>query len=65
MADKFRNLTQEEENLCQENGISTEGKVVILSNDRGLWLLHHKTRDEVTIRFGEKRAQKKAVPVTA
>lgn len=65
MAGEFRNLTQEEIEICQENGIAVEGKVVVLSNDSGLLLLHHKTRDEVSIRFGEKRAQKKAVPVTA
>ena len=65
MAGEFRNLTQEEIELCRENGIDTRGKVVILSNDSGLILLHHKTRDTLHIGFGEKRAQKKAVPMTA
>lgn len=65
MAGEFRSLTPEEKVLCRENGIDPEGKTVVLSNGDGLWLLHHKTRDEVHIRFGEKRAQKKAVPITA
>ncbi|MBR4017274.1 MAG: hypothetical protein IKK11_05630 [Oscillospiraceae bacterium] len=62
MVDKFRNLTEEEIKICEENGISAEGKTVVLNNDRGLWLLHHKTRDILHIDFGEKRTQKKAVP---
>ena len=65
MAGEFRELTQEERALCRENGIDPEGKTVVLSNDRGLWLLHHKTRDTLHIDFGEKRAQKNAVPMTA
>ncbi len=65
MAGEFRNLTQEERALCRENGIDPEGKTVVLSNDNCLILLHHKTRDTLHIDFGEKRAQKKAVPITA
>ena len=65
MAGEFRNLTQEEKEICLENGIDPEGKAVILSNGDSLVLLHHKTRDNVYIRFGEKRAQKNAVPTTA
>ena len=62
MAGEFRNLTPEEIALCRENGIDPEGKTVVLSNSDGLWLVHHKTRDEVHIRFGEKRAQKRRCP---
>ena len=65
MAGEFRILTPEERQLCLENGIDPEGKMVVLSNESGIWLVHHKTRDEVHIRFGEKRAQKKAAPATA
>ena len=65
MAGEFRELTQEERALCRENGIDPEGKTVVLSTGDGLWLIHHKTRDELHIRFGEKRAQKNAVPMTA
>lgn len=65
MAGDFRELTLEEKELCRELGIDPEGKTVVLSNGDGLWLLHHKTRDELHIRFGEKRAQKNAVPITA
>ena len=62
MAGEFRNLTTEEKTLCRENGIDPEGKTVVLSNSDGLWLVHHETRDEVHIRFGEKRAQKRRCP---
>lgn len=65
MAGEFRSLTPEEIEICRENEIGTEGINVILSNDRCLILLHHETRDTVNIVFGEKRAQKKAVPITA
>lgn len=65
MAGEFRELTQEEKALCRELGIDPEGKTVVLSNGDGMWLVHHKTRDEVHIRYGEKRVQKKAVPITA
>lgn len=65
MAGEFRMLTPEEIVLCRENGIDPEGKTVVMSNSDGIWLMHHKTRDELHIRFGEKRAQKNAVPVTA
>lgn len=65
MAGEYRCLTPDEIELCRQNGIDPEGKTVVISNSDGLWLLHHKTRDEVHIRFGEKRAQKKAVPITA
>jgi len=58
MAGEFRELTQEEREICRNNGIDPAGKTVVLSNGDGLWLLQHKTRDEVHIRFGEKRAQK-------
>ena len=65
MAGEFRNLTPEEMDICRENGIDPEGKTVVLRNGSGLWLLHHKTRDMLHIDFGEKRAQKNAVPMTA
>lgn len=65
MAGEFRSLTPEEKALCRENGIDPDGKTVVLSNDSRLILLHHKTRDMLHIDFGEKRAQKKAVPITA
>ena len=65
MASEFRELTPEEIGLCKDNGIDPNGKTVGLSNDSTLVLLHHKTRDTLHIRFGEKRAQKNAVPVTA
>lgn len=65
MAGEFRNLTPEEMDICRENGIDPEGKTVVLRNNSGLWLLHHKTRDTLHIDFGEKRAQKNAVPMTA
>jgi hypothetical protein len=65
MAGEFRELTQEEKALCRENKIGSEGMSVVLSNDSCLILLHHETRDTVHIVFGEKRAQKKAVPITA
>ena len=58
MAGEFRELTQEEKALCRELGIDPEGKTVVLSNDRCLILLYHKTRDMLHIDFGEKRAQK-------
>ena len=64
MGGEFRMLTPEEIALCRENGIDPEGKTVVMSNSDGLWLVHHKTRDELHIRFGEKRVQKNAVPVT-
>ena len=63
MAGEFRNLTPEEQAICKENHIDhPEGMTVVLSNSDGLWLVHHKTRDEVHIRFGEKRAQKRRCP---
>ena len=65
MAGEYRCLTPDEIELCRQNGIDPEGKTVVLSNDRGLWLIHHKTRDTLHIDFGEKRAQKNAVPITA
>ena len=65
MAGEFRELTQDERALCRELGIDPEGKTVVLSNDSCLILLHHETRDTVHVVFGEKRAQKKAVPMTA
>ena len=65
MAGEFRELTQEERLICADNGIDPDGKTVVISNSDGLWLIHHKTRDEVHIRFGEKRMQKNAVPMTA
>ena len=65
MAGEFRNLTPEEIAFCRENGVDTEGKTVVLSNSSVLVLVHHETRDEVHIRFSEKRAQKKAMPMTA
>ena len=65
MAGEYRCLTQDEIECCRENGIDPDGKTVVLSNHNGLWLIHHKTRDEVHIRFGEKRTQKNAVPITA
>ena len=64
MGGEFRMLTPEEIALCRENGIDPDGKTVVMSNSNGLWLMHHKTRDELHIRFGEKRVQKNAVPVT-
>ncbi|MBQ3529559.1 MAG: hypothetical protein IJA47_03595 [Oscillospiraceae bacterium] len=65
MAGEFRNLTPEENEICRENNVVPKGMNVVLSNDRCLWLLNHTTRDEIHIVFGEKRAQKKAVPITA
>ena len=65
MAGEYRCLTPDEIEICRQNGIDPEGKTVVLSNDRGLWLIHHKTRDTLHIDFGEKRAQKNAVPITA
>jgi len=58
MAGEFRNLTPEEREICRENGVDPEGKTVILRNDTGLHMLHHKTRDEVCIYFGDGRMRK-------
>ena len=58
MAGEFRVLTYEEREICRENGVDPEGKVVILRNDTGLHMLHHKTRDEVYIYFGDARLRK-------
>lgn len=65
MAGEFRSLTPEENEICRENNVVPKGMNVVLSNDRCLILLHHITRDTVRIDFGEKRAQKNAVPMTA
>lgn len=43
--------------LCRECGIDPTGMSVILENENGLWLLHHKTRNTVSIIKGD--AQKR------
>ena len=65
MAGEYRCLTPDEIELCRQNGIDPDGKTVVLSNERGLWLLHHKTRDTLHIDFGEKRVQKNVAPIPA
>lgn len=46
---KFSVLNEQQRKLCQECGINPEGLAVILENDTVLWMLHLKTRNEISI----------------
>ena len=46
---QFTVPNREQRELCRECGIDPDGFQVILDNDRSLWLLHLKSRNEVMI----------------
>lgn len=47
-----RTLTEEEVQVCRENGIDPDGMSVVLSGSDYLLLLHHKTGDNIRINYG-------------
>ena len=52
---QFRVLTEEEKEVCRENGIDPRGKSAVLAGEEILLLLHHKTRDHNRISYGQAR----------
>ena len=53
--DKFRPLDEEEERIVRRNGIDPEGMSVTYRTTDLICLIRHKTRDEITIRQGERK----------
>lgn len=54
----FAALNQRQKALCRESGVDPEGMSVILENENTLRMLHHKTRNLVTIHKGESQRRK-------
>jgi hypothetical protein len=52
--DKYRIPTEEEERIIRRNGIDPDAVSVTHREDRSIWLIYHKTRDEIVIRQGER-----------
>lgn len=60
MTDRYTVLNSDQVQLCRDCGIDPTGMVVILENENVLALLHHKTRNEVSIGKGEAQRRKEA-----
>lgn len=52
--DKFRVPTEDEARIIRRNGIDPEAVSVTHRDERSIWLIYHKTRDEIVIRQGER-----------
>ena len=52
---KYRVPTEKEKEIIRRNGIDPEGLAVTYADENSLHLLRHKTRDEITIRRGDKK----------
>ena len=52
---KPRVLDPQEERICKENGVETEHVSVEYRSDDCIVLLNHRTRDNITIRKGERK----------
>lgn len=52
--DKHRMPTKEEAEILRRNGIDPEGVTVIFRDEKTIHLIRHKTRDEITIRQGDR-----------
>ena len=53
--DKFRMPTQEEIEIMRRNGVDPDGVAVTYRDANTIHLLRHKTRDEITIKRGDKK----------
>ena len=49
---KYRVPTEEEKRILIRNGIDPEGCVVSHATEEAIYLLRHKTRDEIVVRQG-------------
>ena len=52
---KPRILDPQEERICKENGVETEHVSVEYRSEDCIVLLNHRTRDNITIRKGDRR----------
>ena len=52
--DKFRVPTAEEERIIRRNGNDPNAVSVTNRDEKAIWLIYHKTRDEIVIRQGER-----------
>ena len=53
--DKYRMPDKEEEEILRRNGIDPEGVAVTYRDAKTIRLLRYKTRDEITIKQGDKK----------
>lgn len=52
---KHRMPTKEEAEILRRNGIDPEGIVIIFRDEKTISLIRHKTRDEITLKQGDKK----------
>lgn len=52
---KYRMLTDKEREIAKRNGIDPKDMVVSLRSESAIYLLNHKTRDEIAIYQGDKK----------
>ena len=53
--DKYRMPDKEEEEIIRRNGIDPDGVAVTYRDAKTIRLLRYKTRDEITIKQGDKK----------
>ena len=51
----FRMPTKEEQEIMLRNGIDPEGVTIKYRDEKMIHLIRHKTRDEITIRQGDRK----------
>ena len=51
----FRMPTKEEQEIMLRNGIDPEGVSIKYRDEKMIHLIRHKTRDEITIRQGDRK----------
>ncbi len=52
---RFRVPNERQAELCRACGIEPDGMAVTIENDRYICLLHHKSRNEITIYKSERQ----------
>lgn len=53
--DKHRMPTKEETQILLRNGIDPEGVAITFRDEKTIHLIRHKTRDETTLKQGDKK----------